>query len=64
MTNLLIYGVTATFALLIGYSGYKAIAATDEQQRAAAYKVLKLVLAAVTGAGVLSLAVLHRAGVL
>jgi hypothetical protein len=64
MTDLLIGGAVATFALLIGYSGYKAISATDEEQRAAAYRVLKLVLAAVTGVSVVTLVVLHQAGVL
>jgi hypothetical protein len=64
MKDLLIGGAVAVFVLLIAYSGYKAITATDQKQQDAAYRVLKLVLATVSGVAVVALAVLHQAGVL
>lgn len=64
MKDLLIAGAVAMFVLLIAYSGYKAITATDQKQHDAAYRVLKLVLAAVTSAGIVTLVVLRQAGVL
>ena len=64
MKDLLIAGTVAMFMLLIAYSGYKAIAATSKEQQDAAYRVLKLVLATVSGVAVVTLAVLHQAGVL
>ncbi|MDX8053848.1 hypothetical protein SK571_31145 [Lentzea sp. BCCO 10_0798] len=64
MTDLLLAVAAATFVLLIGYSAYKAISAEGEEQRTAAYKVLKLLLAAVTGASVVTLVALRQAGVL
>ncbi|ANZ36471.1 hypothetical protein BBK82_10735 [Lentzea guizhouensis] len=63
MKDLLIGGAVAMFVLLIAYAGYKAITATTKQQQDAAYRVLKLVLATLSGVAVVTLAVLHQAGV-
>ena len=64
MRDLLLIVTAAMLALLIAYSGYKAISADSQEQRDTAYKVLKLVLAAVTGASVVTLVVLRGAGAL
>ncbi|MDX3663733.1 hypothetical protein PV646_41170 [Streptomyces sp. ID05-26A] len=64
MKDTLIFSVGAVYALLVGYSGYKAVSAASNEERIAAYKVLRLALAAGTGVSVVTLAVLHQAGVL
>ncbi|AHH98582.1 hypothetical protein [Kutzneria albida] len=59
-------GTAALLTLLIGFSGFVAVWVADPRKRADAYRVLKLVLTAVTGAGGVTAVIvrLHEAGVL
>lgn len=62
----LIGGYTVVLALLAGFAGLVATWVDDKDKRADAFKVLKVTLVAVTGAGGLLTAAmtLHQAGLL
>ena len=59
-------GYAVVLAALIGFAGFVASSVDNEGRRADAYKVLRLALTAVTGAGGLLAAALtlHQAGLL
>ncbi|PXX52767.1 hypothetical protein DFR70_13015 [Nocardia tenerifensis] len=54
-----IVGYVAFIAVLIAYSAHVAISCPDVQQRADAYKVLRLIWATGTGAGGLTLVIFN-----
>ncbi|KOV87577.1 hypothetical protein [Nocardia sp. NRRL S-836] len=62
----LIGGYAVVLALLIGFAGFVASWVDDEKKRADAFKVVKLLVVAVTGSGGLFAAAmaLHQAGLL